>query len=64
MTVATDSVETVYRGKRQQRVRSWPILPLLLFLLVLFFFPVGQLLAISLTDAKGVLQHRALQTAL
>jgi putative spermidine/putrescine transport system permease protein len=53
MTVATDSVETVYRGKRQQRVRSWPILPLLLFLLVLFFFPVGQLLAISLTDAKG-----------
>jgi putative spermidine/putrescine transport system permease protein len=53
MTVVADTVEVVSRGKRQQRLRSWPVLPLLLFLLVLFFFPVGQLLAISLTDAKG-----------
>ena len=54
MTAAADSTQIKSRRKRRHGLGAWPILPLMLFLLVLFFYPVGQLLAISITDSKGV----------
>lgn len=41
------------RNRFHGALRAWPLLPLMLFLLVMFLYPVGQLLTISLTDAKG-----------
>lgn len=54
MTDRSATAGPVTAPPRRRGLGSWPMLPLLLFLLVLFFYPVGQLLAISLTDAKGV----------
>ena len=53
MTAAADLAEAPSPRRRRYRRGAWPIVPLMLFLLVLFFYPVGQLLAISITDGKG-----------
>jgi putative spermidine/putrescine transport system permease protein len=43
------------RPRRRRGRGLWPLLPLCLFLVVLFLYPVAQLLAVSVVDAKGTL---------
>jgi putative spermidine/putrescine transport system permease protein len=52
MTAASRADTAPVRLARRQ-LRFWPILPLLLFLLLLFLYPVWQLLAISVSDPRG-----------
>ena len=54
MSVTVGEAGAIATTARPARGRFiWPLLPVLLFLVVLFLYPVAQLLAISFSDAKG-----------
>ena len=53
-----------YGRPRSAWMRSWPMLPILLFLLAAFVYPVVQLLWLSLFGKTARLHDRALPAAL